>query len=308
MQSTDSILLIKPSCFQFNTETESSNLFQEQLLESKEDIMQKAIEEFNQLAQLLEHNGIDVTIIEDSKEPQKPDAVFPNNWISFHDNGKIILYPMLAENRRVERRQEIIEQLSQKFIINQTIDFSYYEQESKFLEGTGSVILDRKNKKAYACLSPRTNKELLFKLCEELDYLPIFFYSFDEGGNEIYHTNVMMCLGTHFAVVCLSSIQNEKDKKDLIYEIEKSNKEIIDIDFNQVKCFAGNMLELKNKKGNSIIVLSQSAYSSLNQNQISRLQKHGKLLPLLVNTIEKVGGGSVRCMIAEIFLPKKLTN
>ncbi len=308
MHSTNSILLIKPSNFQFNQQTESSNLFQQQLLESKEDIIKKAQNEFNLLAQELEQKGIDVTIIQDSNEPQKPDAVFPNNWISFHENGEIVLYPMMAENRRLERRTEIIDQLSLKFIINQTIDLSYFEQDSKFLEGTGSVILDRKYQKAFASLSPRTNKEVLYQLCEEIGYLPIFFSALDEGGNEIYHTNVMMCLGTDFAVVCLSSISDEQDKKNLIYELEKGGREIIDIDFTQMKNFAGNMLELKDNEGKPLIILSQSAHNSLHESQISKLQKHGKLIPINVNTIETVGGGSVRCMIAEIFLPLKTPN
>lgn len=305
MQSTNTILLIKPCCFQYNTETESSNLFQQQLVENKEDIIQKAILEFTNFAQQLINIGINVTIIDDTSAPEKPDAVFPNNWISFHENGKIVLYPMLAENRRIERRQEIIDEIGDKFNIKQIIDLTYFEKEAKFLEGTGSVILDRANSKAYACLSPRTNKEVLYKFCEEIGYLPIFFYSLDENKNEIYHTNVMMCLGSHFAVVCLSSISDEQDKKNLIYELTKSNREIIDIDYTQVKNFAGNMLELKDIEGNPIIVLSQTAMNCLTSNQIESLKKYGDLLPLNVNTIEKIGGGSVRCMIAEIFLTKK---
>lgn len=305
MQTTNTILLIKPYCFQYNTETESSNLFQQQLVENKEDIIQKAILEFTNFAQQLINIGINVTIIDDTSAPEKPDAVFPNNWISFHENGKIVLYPMLAENRRIERRQEIIDEIGDKFNIKQIIDLTYFEKEAKFLEGTGSVILDRVNSKAYACLSPRTNKEVLYKFCEEIGYLPIFFYSLDENKNEIYHTNVMMCLGSHFAVVCLSSISDEQDKKNLIYELTNSNREIIDIDYTQVKNFAGNMLELKGSEGNSIIVLSQTAMNCLTSSQIESLKKYGDLLPLNVNTIEKIGGGSVRCMIAEIFLTKK---
>lgn len=307
MHTTNSILLIKPQCFQFNKETQVSNLFQKQIVENIETILAKAQDEFQAFAQLLIENGIDVTKIDDTSEPQKPDAVFPNNWISFHENGTIILYPMMAENRRIERRPDIINQLSQKFIINQAIDLTYFEQEAKFLEGTGSVVLDRKNKKAYACLSPRTNKEVLYQLCEEIDYLPVFFFALDENEVEIYHTNVMMCLGNYFAVVCLASIKDEQEKKNLIYELEKSGREIIDIDFNQMRNFAGNMLELKDNEGNPLIILSQTAIESLNEFQISKLQKHGKLIPINVNTIETVGGGSVRCMIAEIFLPLKTT-
>ncbi len=305
MQTTNNILLIKPCCFQYNTETESSNLFQQQLVENKEDIIEKAILEFTNFAQQLINNGINVTIIDDTSAPEKPDAVFPNNWISFHENGKIVLYPMLAENRRIERRQEIIDEIGDKFNIKQIIDLTYFEKEAKFLEGTGSVILDRVNSKAYACLSPRTNKEVLYQFCEEIGYLPIFFYSLDENKNEIYHTNVMKCIGTYFDVVCLSSISDEQDKKNLIYELTKSNREIIDIDYTQVKNFAGNMLELKGSEGNSIIVLSQTAMNCLTSSQIESLKKYGDLLPLNVNTIEKIGGGSVRCMIAEIFLTKK---
>lgn len=305
MQTTNSILLIKPCCFQYNFETEFSNYFQHQLPENKLDITLKAINEFNNFALELENNGIDITIIDDTTLPEKPDAVFPNNWISTHENGKVILYPMLAENRRIERRQEIIDHIKQRFVINQITDLTYFEKESKFLEGTGSVILDRIYQKAFACLSPRTDKEVFFKFCEEIGFLPVWFFSLDENKNEIYHTNVVMCLGTHFAVVCLASINDEQNKKNLINKIKKSNREIIDIDFNQVKNFAGNMLELKNKDGEPLIVLSQTAYNCLHLNQIDAIKKYGKLLSLKVDTIEKIGGGSVRCMIAEIFLTKK---
>ncbi len=305
MQTTNSIFLIKPCCFQYNFETEISNSFQQQLPVNKSDITLKAINEFNNFALELENNGLDITIIDDTTLPEKPDAVFPNNWISTHENGKLILYPMLAENRRIERRQEIIDQLNQKFVINQITDLTYFEKESKFLEGTGSVILDRIYQKAFACLSPRTHKEVFYKFCEEIGFLPVWFFALDENKNEMYHTNVVMCLGTHFAVVYLASISDEQNKKNLINEIKKSNREIIDIDFNQVKNFAGNMLELKNKDGEPLIVLSQTAYNCLNSNQINAIKKYGKLLPLKVDTIEKIGGGSVRCMIAEIFLTKK---
>jgi hypothetical protein len=305
MQTTNSILLIRPNCFQYNAETENTNLFQQQLADNKENITKKAIEEFNIFAQLLINNGIDVIIINDTPKPEKPDAVFPNNWISFHENGKIILYPMMAENRRVERRYDIIEQLEHQFFVNQIKDLSHFEQEFKYLEGTGSVVFDRINKKAFACLSPRTNKEILYKLCDEIEYQPVCFQALDDNGNEIYHTNVMMCLGTYFAVVCLATIKDEQDKKNLIDELEKSKKEIIDIDVEQMKNFAGNMLELQDNKGKALIVLSQTALICLKTNQLNTLKKYGELLPLNVSTIEKIGGGSVRCMIAEIFLNKK---
>ena len=304
-QTTNHILLIKPQCFQYNEQTKDSNVFQLQSVENKQEILSKAIQEFEQVATALQNAGITVTVIEDTLHPEKPDAIFPNNWVSFHERGLVVLYPMMAKNRRWERRMEILEVLRQTYQINNIIDLSYFEEDYKYLEGTGSIILDRKYQKAYACLSPRTNKDVLYKFCEEIKYTPIFFFALDVNRKEIYHTNVMMCIGTHFAVVCLSSISDEQDKKNLIYELNKSGREIIDIDFNQVKNFAGNMLELKDEKGCPIIVLSQTALASLHQEQINKLQEYGQLIPLNVNTVEKVGGGSIRCMIAEIFLPLK---
>lgn len=304
-QTTNHILLVKPLCFQFNVQTKETNAFQVQSVENKQELFENAIHEFEQVAEILQQKGVSVNVIDDTLHPEKPDAIFPNNWVSFHERGEVILYPMMAENRRLEKRIDILEKLKQSYQISKIIDLSYFEEENKFLEGTGSIILDRKYQKAYACLSPRTNKDVLYKFCETIKYSPIFFYALDENKKEIYHTNVMMCLGIHFAVVCLSSIHDEQDKKNLIYELKKSGREIIDIDIHQVKNFAGNMIELIDGEGNPIIVLSQTAMKSLHAQQISSLQKHGQLVPVNVNTIEMVGGGSIRCMIAEIFLPLK---
>ena len=305
MQSTNSIFLIKPKSFGFNKQTSVSNSFQSKLKITDKEINKKVDREFNQMANTLIKNGIEVLIIEDSEEPKKPDAIFPNNWISTHQQGVIILYPMMAKNRRVERRGDIVTILKKKYKVKSVLDLSVFENENKFLEGTGSVILDRVFKKAYACLSPRTNKELFKEYCQHLGYEAIYFNAVDENRKKIYHTNVMMTLGTHFAVVCLEAIQSKFKRRLIIEKLQESNREVIEISQDQTKHFAGNMLELKNSKNEILIVMSRSALSVLDAKQRKTLKKHGKLLPINIKTIETIGGGSVRCMIAENFLPQK---
>lgn len=305
LQNTNSVLLIRPAFFGYNEETAVSNSFQNKPIQSREEVLQKAREEFNHVAATLSANGIDVNIIDDTEVPVKPDAVFPNNWISFGSDSKVVLYPMHTPNRRQERRLDIIEQLGEKFLFNDIIDYTPNEKENRIVEGTGSIIFDHENKVAYACLSPRTNKNLFEEICKRLQYKPVAFVALNESGQEIYHTNVMMCIGRKFAVVCMESITDNDERKMVADQFALSGHEIIDISFSQMNHFAGNMLELATASGKFITVLSQSAYDVLSHLQKETIEKLSRLLPLSIPTIETVGGGSVRCMIAEIFCPKK---
>jgi hypothetical protein len=306
MQSTNSILLVRPSNFIFNAETAANNAFQNNIDETNESISNKVKLEFENFNAQLIAKGIDVTVIDDTTSPIKPDAIFPNNWVSFHADGTVILYPMFAVNRRVERRLDIIETLKEKFEVKNVIDFSTYENENKFLEGTGSIIFDHEYKIAYACLSPRTNKEIFIKLCEVLHYKPIYFTACDEVGQEIYHTNVMMCIAEKLAIICIESIVDKNERKQVVKSFENTGHEIIDINFAQMNNFAGNMLALKIDSEKKILALSQSAYDCLKVNQKNIIEKYYELFPLSIPTIETIGGGSVRCMIVEVFLPKKI--
>ena len=302
MQATNSVLLIRPSSFAFNAETAISNAFQIKLNESEEEIKQKKLSEFEAFVQTLTTKGVNVFAIDDTILPEKPDAIFPNNWVSFHADGTVILYPMCAVNRQYERRQDIIDSLKKKFVINNIIDLSKYEIEHKYLEGTGSIIFDHIHKIAYACLSPRTDKSLFIEVCTLLNYRPIYFYAYDKNGLEIYHTNVMMCIAEKFSVICLDTITNQAEKELVVQSLTQTGHQIVDISFEQMSNFAGNMLELKNKNNQSLLALSQSAYNSLTTTQKTEIEKYTELVPLTIKTIETIGGGSARCMIAEIFL------
>jgi hypothetical protein len=302
-QTTSAILMIRPVNFGFNEQTAGSNAFQNRNAEQQQ-VQDKAINEFDGLVNVLRQNGVEVIVVDDTPEPHTPDSIFPNNWVSFHHDGNVFLYPMMAENRRLERREDIIRDLEDEFKVKHVIDLSRFEREDKFLEGTGSMVLDRENKIAYACLSPRTNKEVLDVFCSQSGYKPVLFHAVDETGVDIYHTNVLMCMGTSFAIICLDSIADEREKSEVINSLDQTKKEIIAISFNQMNQFAGNMLQLKNKAGDNLLVMSQSAYRSLNEEQKMTLQKYCKLLYADISTIENNGGGSARCMIAEIHLPK----
>ncbi|MDT3401407.1 citrulline utilization hydrolase CtlX [Mucilaginibacter terrae] len=301
-QTTSALLMIRPASFGFNEQTAESNAFQQKdagLLQ----VQQKALQEFDDFVEILRAKGVDVTVVNDTAEPHKPDAIFPNNWVSFHDNGDVFMYPMQAPNRRIERNEDIVRQLEDKFKVNHIIDLSRFEQENKFLEGTGSMVLDRENTLAYACLSPRTNAEILLAFCHQVGYTPVAFNAYDADGIAIYHTNVMMCVGSHFAVICLDSISNDDEKEAVIFSLEKTGKEILNISYEQMNRFAGNMLEVQNTEGESLLVMSQSAHQSLTNEQISALEKYTEILSADITTIETIGGGSARCMLAEIHLP-----
>lgn len=301
-QSTSHILMIRPVSFGFNEETAASNAFQNRDA-VKNDANEKAQLEFDGMVNILRENGVEVAVIDDTLEPHTPDSIFPNNWVSFHDDGHIFLYPMQAENRRLERREDIISQLEDEFIAKQIIDLSRFENDGKFLEGTGSMVLDRENKIAYACISPRTDREVLNLFCEQAGYKSVIFDAVDEHGKAIYHTNVLMCLGSKFAVICMDSIPNPHEKVMVKDSLLSTHKEIIEISFEQMNQFAGNMLEVKNKAGQSLVVMSQSAYKALDDAQRTVLQQFGKLVYADISTIESIGGGSARCMMAEVHLP-----
>ncbi|WPU96858.1 arginine deiminase-related protein [Mucilaginibacter sabulilitoris] len=302
MQSTNSILMIRPVSFGFNEQTADSNAFQNRDAD-QQAVQDKALAEFNGFVNTLKENGVSVTVIDDTPQPHTPDSIFPNNWVSFHADGNVFLYPMQAENRRLERREDIISKLEDSFKVAHVIDLSRFEAENKFLEGTGSMVLDRENKIAYAGLSPRTDQEVLKLFGEQAGYKIISFEAAEANGKAIYHTNVLMCIGSGFAVICADSIPNPHEKVVVLESLRSTRKEVITISFDQMNRFAGNMLEVKSNKGETLIVMSQNAYQALDEEQRLALQKYGKLVYADINTIETNGGGSARCMMAEVHLP-----
>jgi len=301
-QSTNNILMIRPVNFGFNEQTAGSNAFQNRDAD-QQTVQDKALTEFDGFVKTLKENGVNVNVVDDTPQPHTPDSIFPNNWVSFHADGQIFLYPMQAENRRLERREDIISKLEGHFKVNHIVDLSRLEAENKFLEGTGSMVLDRENKIAYACLSPRTDKEVLNLFCEQAGYQAISFDAVDKHGKAIYHTNVLMCIGSKFAVVCADSIPNPHEKVEVLGSLKSTHKELVTITFEQMNRFAGNMLEVKNKTGENLIVMSKNAYDALHEEQRNVLKKYGKLVYADINTIETNGGGSARCMMAEVHLP-----
>ncbi|MFD2727104.1 citrulline utilization hydrolase CtlX [Hyunsoonleella rubra] len=308
-QTTNTILMVRPVNFRMNEQTAVNNYYQESIDGVlPETIKVKAQNEFDSYVEKLRGIGVNVVVANDRIETDTPDSIFPNNWVSFHENGDVGLYPMFAENRRLERREDILETLeSEGFIINNIIDYTSAEEEGVFLEGTGSVILDRANQKAYCALSPRANEDLFIEFCEDFEYFPIVFtanQTVDGHRKPIYHTNVMMCVAETFAVICLSSIDDKKERKNVIKHLKDDGKEIIDITEKQVAQFAGNMLQVRAQNDERYLIMSQSAYDSLSKQQINAIAKHCEILSSDLNTIETCGGGSARCMMAEVFLPK----
>jgi len=303
MQTTNHILMIRPVDFKFNAQTAVNNKFQQ--ASTADDVQQQALKEFDGFVALLTSNGVDVTVINDTLTPETPDSIFPNNWVSFHEDGSIYLYPMFSENRRLERRDDIIKILEKKFSVRIIIDLSFFEFEEIYLEGTGSLVLDRSNKLAYACLSVRTNQTIIDDFCANSGYKSILFKAVDSTNFPIYHTNVMMCIGDTFAVICLDSIPNQEEKENVRQSLSNTGKEIVEISFDQMNHFAGNMLQVQNKNKESLLVMSEQAYLSLKKEQVTALEKHCKLIYAPLYTIEKNGGGSARCMLAEIHLPVK---
>jgi hypothetical protein len=303
MQTTSHLLMIKPVAFDFNAETAVNNAFQQE--GSNENAQQKAEAEFDGFVQKLTAAGVDVTVVQDTADPHTPDSIFPNNWISFHQDGSIVLYPMYAVNRRAERKQHVLDTIAAKFEVKQQIDFTSKENEDHFLEGTGSMVLDRDNKIAYACLSPRTDKAVFEEWCSKMNYTPCSFYSVDEKGDEIYHTNVMMCVADQYVVICLDSIRNTEERDKVFDTITDSGKTIIEISYKQMNQFAGNMLQVENRTGQRYLVMSSQAYNALTHRQIQELESYNPIIHSDLSTIETNGGGSARCMMAEVFLPLK---
>ena len=307
-QATNSILMIRPINFGYNEETAQDNHYQikDSIIKNSNKSAQK---EFDNMVNNLRQNGISVHVFQDDEKDYTPDSIFPNNWVSFHENGDLGLFPMYAENRRLERRQEVLEFLeSEGFTISNIVDYSGAESENKFLEGTGSMILDRENRVAYCSISNRSNEDLFIEFCEDFEFTPVLFNSFQTVGNKrlpIYHTNVMMCIATDYVIICLDSIDDKNQRKNVSDFINQSEKKLIEISEKQVESFAGNMLELVNENNESVLVMSKSAEDSLNQNQKNIITNYSRIVSCDINTIEVCGGGSARCMMAEIFLPKK---
>lgn len=309
-QTTNSILMIRPVAFRMNEQTAVNNYYQKVLDGlSPSTVNDKAQQEFDAFVQKLRLVGVDVTVVDDILNPDTPDSIFPNNWISFHENGDVALYPMFAENRRLERREDILDILEEKgFVINNIMDYTSAEEDGFFLEGTGSLVLDRENGKAYCALSPRADEELFIEFCEDFEFTPVIFEAFQTVGKErklIYHTNVMMCLGETFAVICADCIDDKKERKMVLESLRGDEKEVILITEDQVNNFAGNMLEVKGTDDRRYLVMSASAHHSLTKKQIAQLEEHVTILSSSLDTIEACGGGSARCMMAEIFLPRE---
>jgi hypothetical protein len=309
-QITDSILMIRPVAFRMNEQTAVNNYYQkvmDGLLPGT--VNAKAQQEFDAFVEKLRAVGVNVIVVDDTLDPDTPDSIFPNNWVSFHENGDVALYPMFAENRRSERREEIFDMLEDKgFVIDNIMDYTSAEEDDIFLEGTGSIVLDRANHKAYCALSPRADEELFIEYCEDFEYTPVIFEAFQTVNGErkhIYHTNVMMCVGDTFAVVCADCIDEKQERKAVLNSLKTDGKEIILLTEAQLNNFAGNMLQVSGANGKTYLVMSESAKQVLTKDQINKIEKHTEILSANLDTIEACGGGSARCMMAEIFLLKK---
>ncbi|MCL1894714.1 MAG: arginine deiminase-related protein [Holophagaceae bacterium] len=301
---TSKVLMIRPIRFGYNEETASNNAFQKKGNEGHDSVQKAALAEFNSFVALLESNGVEVVVVEDTPNPHTPDSIFPNNWFSTHTTGEIVLYPMCASNRRLERKEAplaVIKSLRVNGAMGRTLDLSICEADNRFLEGTGSMVLDRTNAIAFVCRSPRSDESVLDRFCKDLGYKYFFFNAYDRNGSAIYHTNVMMCMGDKFVVACLDSIRDSAEREIFVEISKKLNKEIVDISIDQMENFAGNMLQLKNSEDESIIVMSSTAKKSLNSGQLNILESHCKIISPQISTIETNGGGSARCMIAELF-------
>ena len=302
--------MVRPVQFRMNEETAVNNFFQEDLELRNSVINRQAQEEFDTFVQKLRKEGIRVIVGEDRLETDTPDSIFPNNWVSFHKDGTVVVYPMYAENRRRERREDIFAILEEEgFEIRQILDYTRAELEGYFLEGTGSILMDRENQKAYCALSDRADEALFIEFCEEFEVTPVIFtanQSVDGKRLPIYHTNVMMCIGEQFAVICLDAIDDKKERKNVLDHLRSDGKEIIEISESQMHAFAGNMLQVLGTDGERLLVMSQSAHDSLNPDQIAVIEKSSRILSSPLDTIETCGGGSARCMMAEVFLPVKM--
>ncbi len=304
MAIASAVLMIRPIQFGYNAQTAVNNAFQTDATDDR--TQEKALYEFDHYVHTLREKGIEVLVVNDTPTPPTPDSIFPNNWISLHTNGTICLYPMFAENRRAERKSFVLSKLQTQYQIQNICDFSGYESQQLFLEGTGSLVLDHDHRIAFACISERTHIKVLEEFCVKMDYQPFTFHAYDAGGRPVYHTNVMMCVGDMFVVACMESITDPEENEQFRKMVRALNKDLIEITFDQMNQFAGNMIQLQSKEGQKYLVMSQRAYQSLSPAQIQALSEYNTLLPIPLNTIETNGGGSARCMVAEIFTPSRL--
>ena len=312
-QITNTVLMVRPVQFRMNEQTSVNNYYQKVPENILSEVVNKmAVKEFDGMVRKLKKVGIQVIVVKDTKEFDTPDSIFPNNWISFHSNGTIGLYPMFAENRRLERKESVLEAVeNQGFVVKNVVDYSGAEVDNLFLEGTGSILLDRVNNKAYCAISDRADEGLFIEFCEDFEYTPVVFSAFqtvNDKREKIYHTNVMMCIGDTFAVVCLASIDDKNQRKSLIKQLQDDGKKVIEISEDQVNHFAGNMLQLKGAEAASYLVMSQSALKSLRPAQVKLIGSHTTILSCALDTIESCGGGSARCMMAEVFLPTTVSK
>jgi hypothetical protein len=296
------ILMVRPYQFYFNQQTAANNFFQSNI--HIENANALAIAEFDAMVEQLRAHQINVKVVQDTKDPSTPDAIFPNNWISTHAGGTLCLYPMFAENRRAERKSSVIEFLQANYKIENVLDLTDLEKEGKFLEGTGSMVLNHQDKIAYGCISERLDKEAFSYWCDKMQFKPISFKAVDDKAQPIYHTNVMMCMGDQFVVICLDSISNEQERQMLLDSFGQTKKEVIEISHDQLNHFAGNMLQVFDMNEKPHLIMSEQAYSTLNATQLKSLEKYNPILPISIPTIEALGGGSTRCMMAEIHLIK----
>ena len=292
------IMMIEPVSFGFNEETAANNYFQRK--EDIDDAQSKALVEFKRFVEHLQSHDIDVLVVQDTLSPLTPDSIFPNNWISIHEEGKMILYPMYAKNRRQERKQTVIDAVKNSVDINEVVDFTHFESNQKYLEGTGSMVLDRKNKIAYACISERTDETLFMTFCKKMNYTPVLFHAHDQRGLMIYHTNVLMCMADRYVVICLDAVYDQAEREQLIEQFTATQKEVINISFHQMDHFCGNMLQVKNKHGEYFLVMSTQAFKHLDADQVKRLEAYQPIIHSDITTIETLGGGSARCMMAEL--------
>jgi hypothetical protein len=307
-QTTNTVLMIRPVAFRMNEQTTENNYFQK-VLDGilPATVNAKAQAEFDNFVSKLKSVGVNVIVVEDTLEPSTPDSIFPNNWVSFHQTGDVAVYPMFAENRRLERRDDILDLLEEKgFYIENVIDYTIAEEAGIYLEGTGSLVLDRENAKVYCALSPRAEEELVIEFCEDFEMNPVIFEAFQTVNGErkpIYHTNVMMCVAEKFAVICADAIDDKKERKMVIDCLKSDGKEIIYLTEEQINHFAGNMLEVRGADDKRYTIMSEAAKQTLNKGQINQIEKYTEILSVNLDTIEACGGGSARCMLAEVFLP-----
>lgn len=302
-QAPDTLLLVRPAAFGFNEETSGTNAFQQTGAADAREVLGQARREFDAMVDVLDRNGVRTLVFDDTATPIKPDAVFPNNWITFHDSGTVVLYPLFAPNRRAERREDIVAVVRERFTVKEVIDLGAREAQGMFLEGTGSIVFDHVGSVAYACRSPRTNEVLFRELCQKLGYAPVVFNAVDERGTAVYHTNVALCLGTRFAIICLDAIRSDADQDILLDHFAASGRTVVAISFEQMYRFAGNMLEVALGHGDTGVLVSEQAFKALLPGQIHAITQFAEMIPLRIDTIERHGGGSVRCMAADIRLP-----